>query len=574
MKAIDQRLAHFREDRLLTLIVGLSILGVVLVLVRTFPHGPGVSPDSAMYVSVAVNLVDREALLDAVPTPPRRRIYTIVREYGRLGNLPLMFNLYGDPLIYWAPLFPTILAAGGLSISDPLEVGRVLNAFAFGVTILAVGLCLRSRRCADPLVVIGCAATLVSLPLLHVASWLWSESLFIMFATLSIAGMATYFGGGSSATMSSLIWAAVFAALACLTRYIGVTIIMSTAVLLLYRRDAFSSANLKDSCIYMLISATPITLWVARNYVGSRTLFGSRIPYESEFPLFEHVRVLLNTLSSWMPTLDAGSRDALLELIGVLAIAAAALSLVVAVRSRDGRHTSTIGEGSSSPWPSFTSIAPFAVFTAVYLALLLIFKTFFQIDPLGSRLLSPIYVPLLITLTITVDWALRLDYRWDIIAAGRSHVARGITRGAVGLVGLVVIGGFIMGGLSYAYNDTLNNRGGLGYASERWRSSELMAHIKTNPGTDGLIYTNARDGVYIHTRLQGNVRRPPRQKSDLADLADHLSGLDRAVYVVWFHNANTHGFDYGPEEIELALDVEPVAEFADGVMYRLRRDRS
>lgn len=78
----------------------LSLIAILLVLLSTSRYGVGLSPDSAIYISVAKNLLSGNGY----------------REFG------------GIPFVNWAPLFPTLLAILGLLGISPLDGARLINA--------------------------------------------------------------------------------------------------------------------------------------------------------------------------------------------------------------------------------------------------------------------------------------------------------------------------------------------------------------------------------------------------------------------------------------------------------------
>ena len=88
------------------LIIVLSVAGVLTVLYATAPWGVGIAPDSH-------NFVEAGSMLLA----------------GRGYRLAT-----GQPLAYWPPLFPALIALPGLAHVDPYVAARWSNALAFGGT--------------------------------------------------------------------------------------------------------------------------------------------------------------------------------------------------------------------------------------------------------------------------------------------------------------------------------------------------------------------------------------------------------------------------------------------------------
>ena len=109
---------HFwrrRPDGYGLLIVALAALGTAYVLVQTATYGAAVDSASVTYMSLAANLAAGEGWQD----------------------------FRGYRLLPWPPLFPVPLAALGPAGIEPADAGRLLNASAFGLIILASGFWLR-----------------------------------------------------------------------------------------------------------------------------------------------------------------------------------------------------------------------------------------------------------------------------------------------------------------------------------------------------------------------------------------------------------------------------------------------
>lgn len=74
------------------------------------------------------------------------------------------------PYLHWPPLYPMLLAAASFGILDPYAVAGPLNAAIFGLSIFAVGSCLRRYLRHRFLVIGACLAVMLSLPLTGIAA--------------------------------------------------------------------------------------------------------------------------------------------------------------------------------------------------------------------------------------------------------------------------------------------------------------------------------------------------------------------------------------------------------------------
>ena len=223
-----ERIVRFRPAPFTLLIVVLAGLGTAHILVRTAPYGATVGTDSIAFLSTALNFLAGEGW----------------RHFA--GGLTV-----GLP-----PFFPLLLVVGGWVGIEPLEVGRWVNATAFGLTILVAGCWLRSHLRARWLAL--AATTIIagaSLPLSELASAIMTEPLFVLFTLLALMQLAAFLQRGER---TSLWWAAVFTALAALTRYPGVVLIGAGILMLLVRRAPPLVARLKDAVVFGAIPSIPL----------------------------------------------------------------------------------------------------------------------------------------------------------------------------------------------------------------------------------------------------------------------------------------------------------------------------
>ncbi|HEX8532368.1 MAG TPA: hypothetical protein VF646_20175, partial [Cytophagales bacterium] len=122
----------------------------------------------------------------------------------------------GDPVVYWPPLYPLVLRVGA---GHP-------GAFVFGLHLLCMGgvfllwLRLAGRQLASPRHVLLYGAYLVTAtPLLMIATFVWSEALFLLLFSAYLAGLHRYVNTPENRW---LLWAAVPGFLMLLVRNAGI----------------------------------------------------------------------------------------------------------------------------------------------------------------------------------------------------------------------------------------------------------------------------------------------------------------------------------------------------------------
>ena len=239
-------IARFYRDPFALLIVILSGLSTAHILVRTATYGAAITVNATAFLSTALNFLAGEGWRDFA----------------------------GRPQTFSPPLFLLLLAASGWVGIDPLEAGRLLNAISFGLTILVAGCWLRSNLRSQGLVLAATAIIAASPPLSYWASHFMTDSLFVLLTLLALMQLAAFL---SQRTDAPLRWAAVFTALAALTRYAGVALI-GTGVLIL-----LPLARWKQTLVFGAVATVPLLTVLAHNWAATGHLSratGNRLELE------------------------------------------------------------------------------------------------------------------------------------------------------------------------------------------------------------------------------------------------------------------------------------------------------
>ena len=414
----------------------LAIAGALLLAgVALLPYGPGVTPDSVHYLSAAENL--------------RRGI-------GYATSVVPWDGPFPRPLVEWPPLYP--LALVGVTALG----GAVAGPWALNALLLAAGTW-QVARLSEPAPLLGALIFLASPAVVMVHGYAWSEPLFLLLVLLSLRAQERLLAEPGPARLAS---AAALTGLACLTRYLGVTLAVSGALALTGRRRPL------QALAYAGLSVTPLGLWLLRNRSVAGSLAGERAASGRELP--ELIREAARTLGGWMVPLDSP-----LPKYGALA-ALLALSFVL-FRSAGLQDV---------PWLAFLG---------VYLLALIVLARTVAFDPLTTRLLAPI-VPSLAVLT-----ARRFVPGKTVLAAA--------------VVVLLLAGPALVTARELAYSALVTK--GRGYRAAKWRETEAvrMAALGQGPfARDGIIYSDAPDVLFLYSGRP--VRYLPQEGSQLANLRE------------------------------------------------------
>ncbi len=550
-------LKRYRPDRFTLFLTALAVSAAALVLLRGANYGVGLQVDSASYISAARNLLAGKGFV----------------EWNAGG--------YEDA----APLFPLTLAFAGLFGLDAVEAAGYVNAAAFGLTVFATAMWLRSRVRSRFLVVwAGCVCALAP-PLIHPAAEAMTEALFILFVVLSLFALDRFLESGKSL---SLHLSASCAALAWAARYPGIALVAAAVLLLLLRRSAAWPARARNAAVFAGIAAAPVCVWMLRNFLSHGTLTGRHYP--TGFTLLGSLQKATVEFVKW-PLGESGffylqqwSAAALgIEITGattagvllkycVLIALAAATGLAVRPLRRQGYL------------PTWRIIAVPAVFAAVYALFLAVILPLSDIQ-LPRRYLAPLYVPALVAAAAVLDEFLRcaaekggatiwrrLPMLWR---KGNEGWAAAAARRAPAFLLKACLCLWLAQQVPANSKDIRRRiENGSGYASRQWDDSEIVRYMKARP-RGGCIWSNETRALYLLTDPRPAYRDlPPSRLPYYADRQKVWYGEDCAdTWFVWFYKQHHLRYDYGLKEVAALPVLEIEAVLQDGVIFKVNNGK-
>lgn len=538
MKRLGAAFGRLGCDRFTAVIAAVSALGAALVLARGAAFGVGLDYDSVNFVSVARNLLAGEGFA----------------------------QFDGNPYRVWPPLFPILLAAGGLAGFDPVDFAAPLNAALFGMIAFAVGEYLRRRLQSRFLAVWACAAAAVLPVMANLASFALSETAFMLLTVLGLIWADKALRDGKA---SSLAASAALCGLAWLTRYIGAVAVAAVAAALLIQPGAPPFGRAKRAAVFALIAGAPMAVWLARNYFVVGAFIENRRPvaYEASIVAMKTLRAFELFLygEAYLygdpPTVWA----AVLAPLGALA-AVAALAAVGSAFVREHRAK----RRAVSEWRPFYLFGGYA---AAYLAL------FFPSLPLGfvhsgvsARYLLPACAALLIAVCAGLD---------RFFVGERGKAARRVSASAIVIAALSlwVAGQAALNVRHVVRHNTEDGR--RGYSGPPYADWETVRYVRDNP-MDGTAYSNETMAVYLYNGGSAANRAlpqslPPANERWDADAGTGREQVERWVrdapdgaFAVWFERSPRNAFyEYGSAELRETPGVNTVARLSDGEVFRL-----
>jgi len=482
-----------------------------LIWLYTKYSGVGLSPDSVMYTSAARSLHTNGSLITFNNTA--------------ITDFPVFYSVF-----LWLGLVVTGI--------DPFAAGWFLDALLFATLIFLSGFIIQKFNPGSWIYKwLMLLAILLSPALLQVYTYLWSETLFTVIILVFIISARQYF---VKHTMVSLLVFAFVAALSSITRYAGVTIIGTGGLLLLMDRVLPLKKKITHIVIYGLAACSLLVLNLLRNILSTSRLTG---PREASFtPFLKNVYYFGTVMCDW-----AGFSEKSYPYATLIAFLLFAWLIGILIYNYSKKQVS-----------SYENLV--IAFTFVYGAFIIISSTLSRYERINSRLLSPMFITLLLSCTYWVINIIRktkppLKYVTSAIAillmlgfsAWEVHKPQGTNPNS-------------MEGDYQRYDDE-SEFGIPGYSDDSWNKSPFAMYLKTDhslfkPGIP--VYSDANDAMYF---LSGAKVKLLPHRYFTSDIQKFYQV--KHYYLVWFASMDN------PELISLKdivkiENLKLLKEFAPG----------
>ena len=99
--------------------------------------------------------------------------------------------------------------------------------------------------------------------MLDIHTMAWSEALFLLLTLAGFFVLAEYLANPENFAL--LVISSLFIGAACLTRYIGVSVVAAASLSVLFLRNGRISQKVKSASIYGAVGILPILFWLSRN---------------------------------------------------------------------------------------------------------------------------------------------------------------------------------------------------------------------------------------------------------------------------------------------------------------------
>lgn len=461
-----------------------AVIGYYAIYLFTCYSGVGLSPDSIMYASTATN----------------------IQAHGTL----LTFNK--TPLVFFPVFYPFFLGViQFITRVDPIAAGSAINSCLFAGVIFTTGWILENftshARIYKWLILI---AIILSPGLLEIYSFLWSETLFIFESLLFIIAYRHYL---QSHTVKALLIAALITAIACITRYAGVTLVGTGGLMLLLDNELPIRKKIRHILIFGFVSISMLVANLVINRINTGLSTGTREP--SITPFADNLHYFGTVIWDWA-ALRTDAADPYAAF--VTSIIFIALIGILAWKTYQRRIDSVEN-----------IVIAFAV---VYGLFIVISASISRYERINSRLIAPMFVPLLIACT---SWAP------DVLRLIRNKASKYALSSLAVILMLAFEYSTVL--VDYQRYDDENDFGVPGYSDDSWNKSEFVVYLRKHQQmfkTGVPIYTDADEAVYLFTGMSSTLI-PHKLRSDLVK---KFYG-EKRFYLIWFDNL------YNPELISL-----------------------
>jgi hypothetical protein len=510
-EAGDRTLSATREVAVLVLI---SFAGFLAVIYAT-ALGAGTGPDSASYIMAARNVLSGHGLSIASP---------------QTGQLM--------PMTHFPPLLSLVLAAIGFFIGDPLVAARWLNAIVFGANIFLIGYGFRRLGSSRLLSVLCACLMLTSLPMLFIHTWVLSEALFFLMAFLGLFLLADFLTMPAPWLLIAL--SAAFAA-AWMTRYVGITLLMTAAIVLFLFSNGSLRQKIQWIAMMSLIAGLPMVAIVLRNHAVGGSMTDREMMVHPVLNM-GYLWLACQRIAIWLIP------SAVPEIVDRILALAVIVFAVVPMKGLAGGK-----EVEQSIVNLHRVVLTFVIcYLAVLVATLLFFDADIRID---DRDLSPFYISGLVLIGCQCAILLssgRRSIQWVVTAALVLSLAIATPRAIKLIVG--------------------SHAAGLGFSRKHWKESELASAIQALD-VGGTTISNSTAGVYF---LSGRpaLALPYKVDPHTAVVNSLYSDEMDSLRDQFHRNGATFVFfkDYSDRNTEEALKksfgLESVVETPDGKIYK------
>jgi hypothetical protein len=480
-----------------------SVAGYIAVYLYTKYSGVGISPDSIMYASTAHNIATHGSLLT--------------------------FN--GGPLVFFPVFYPFFLSVILFITRIPtFNAAPVINGLLFaGVIFLSGYLVSRFKNYSGIYKWLILIDIVLSPGLLEIYSYLWSETLFIFMVMLYMLAHWHYM---QKHTTGRLLLLTLIIAIGCITRYAGVTMILSGGLLLLFDPELPVRKKITHILIFGFGSFSLLLANLIKNRLSTGLSTGTREPAIT--PFSQNMYYFGKVICDWMGLPQtAYPYSIVIGSLVLLCLTALLLWRLLKIKVNSAESI----------------VLAFAVVYGFFIPVL---ATFSRFEPLNSRLLSPLYIAALIGITSWLPGILH----------GKSAKTKALIY--VPFIALMLLFEYSIAQTDYQRYDDEFDYGVPGYSDDDWNGKPFINFLKTHPNIykPGIPrYSDADEAVYFFSG--GTAKLLPHRY--FTNTVSQFFAV-KHFYLIWFDTLNNTEL-IGIKDIEEHGTLKKLYSFPEGAVY-------
>jgi hypothetical protein len=506
-----------------------ACIGFYVIYLYTKYSGVGISPDSIMYASTATNIQAHGSLLTFNKHPIT--FFPVFYPFF-LGLIQFITRV--DPIkagaMIDASLFAGVVFTSGWITSKFLSeakvfilgtknkwliIGYILLCFGLSFGLLKITLWpdnfLPDTAFVSKWLILSVlifiigqkykwmilVAIILSPGLLEIYTYLWSETLFILEVLLFIVAYWRYLQNHS---LKWLLIVGIITTIACITRYVGVTIGATGGLLLLLDDRLPIKKKIGHILFYGGVSVSLLVANLVLNKLSTGLSTGTREPAIT--PFSENLHYFGTVICDW-----GALSNKTYPYAGLIAAVIFVALIIVLLFKTFKREIN-----------SYENIV--IAFAIVYSLFMVTWASISRFERIDSRLIAPVFIPLLIACTSWVPDVLRL------VKSKARYVLAGVA------IVLMVAFEYATYQTDWQRYDDENDYGVPGYSDDGWNKSDFIVYLKqhqSNYKAGVPIYTNADEAVYLFTGMSSTLIPHKFFKADVQKFY-----TQKHFYLIWF----------------------------------------
>ena len=440
---------------------------------------------------------------------------------------------------HWPPLYPLLLAVVSFFCNiDMLSTARWTQIFLYVCNImLFIFVIYKSTDKSLFSFITACLIIVSSQIFLEIHSMAWSEPLYILLSLSGITFLSIHINKCDGSRY--LILSGVFVGLSIVTRYAGLSLLVSSALCILFFSKQNNYSRILDVLKFSLIATFPFLIWIARNISTGRSVTNREVSFLMFS--FSEINQAIQIISDWFfVPLENYS------LSGIF------LFIVFFVM---WFFSTKIKYYNNFPEILFVNIFSYIIFIAIS-------KIIFDAAmPFDRRILAPLYVLLFLAIITT-------SYRYV------SRKNRYMNIGVLLLLTLCIIS-FFQIKVYQKYVHFASN--GLDFAHKTWVESDIIRWVKSEKNKS-IIYTNGPEPLQIYTSVEskmiprhtdtGTRKRNEKIVQEINQMVSEL--IENNGYIIYFSTINWRWYLPTEKMLSDVLPLELVYKGNDGNVYKIK----